>query len=123
MTRHFLFCSLALALVRWAELSSAAQAPAGTPGLDAYRKHALTHEGDVARGARLFADEQRLACAKCHSVDGRAGKAGPDLFAAGDAFGRWDLVEAVLHPSAKIAPGYGTIVVETKTGESFQGIL
>src|ERR1041385_3976467 len=123
MTRHFLFCSLALALVRWAELSSAAQAPAGTPGLDAYRKHALTHEGDVARGARLFADEQRLACAKCHSVDGRAGKAGPDLFAVGDKFGRRDLVDAVLLPSATIAPGYGTVIVETKAGVEYQGVL
>lgn len=100
-----------------------AQAPARTPGLDAYRKQALTREGDAARGARLFADEQKLACAKCHSVDGSASKAGPDLFAAGDKFGRRDLVDAVLMPSASIAPGYGTVVVETKTGEQYQGIL
>jgi putative heme-binding domain-containing protein len=103
-----------------------AQAPTGSSGnsnLDSYRKYALTHEGDVARGARLFADEQKLACARCHSVDGRAGKAGPDLFAVGDKFGRRDLVDAVLMPSAVISPGYGTVVVETKTGKEYQGIL
>jgi putative heme-binding domain-containing protein len=122
LTRHFLVCSLTLALVWSAELPSVAQA-ARIPSPDAYRKYATTHEGDVARGARLFADEQKLACAKCHSVDGRAGKAGPDLFAVGDKFGRRDLVDAVLMPSATISPGYGTVIVETKTGEEFQGIL
>ena len=93
------------------------------PDQEAYRKYALTHEGDVARGAKLFADEQRLACAKCHSIDGRANKAGPDLFAVGDKFGRRDLVDSVLIPSATISPGYGTVVVETRDGTEFQGIL
>ena len=91
--------------------------------MDAFRKFAATHEGDVARGAMLFADEQRLACAKCHSIDGSASKAGPDLFAVGEKFGRRDLVDAVLMPSATISPGYGTVIVETKAGEEFQGIL
>jgi hypothetical protein len=27
----------------------------------------------------------------------------------------------VLQPSATIAPGYGTVIVETKTGGAFQG--
>ena len=118
-----LFFSLTFALVGSPEFSSVAQAPSRTPSLDAYRKHAQTREGDVTRGARLFADEQRLACSKCHSVDGRANKAGPDLFAAGDAFGRRDLVESVLMPSATISPGYGTVIVETKAGDEFQGVL
>lgn len=96
---------------------------ASAQDIDAYRKHALTHEGDVARGKQLFNDEQRLGCSKCHSVDGRAGKAGPDLSSAGDAFGRRDLVESVLLPSATISPGYGTIIVETKSGEVIQGVL
>lgn len=94
-----------------------------TPSLEAYRQYANTHEGDVARGAKFFADDQKLACAKCHSVDGTASKAGPDLFAAGDKFGRRDLVGAVLLPSAVISPGYGTVIVETKSGEEHQGIL
>ncbi len=96
---------------------------ASVPNLDAFRRHASTREGDVARGAKLFADETRLACAKCHSVDGTASKAGPDLFAVGDKFGRRDLVEAVLLPSASIAPGYGTVVVETTAGVQYQGVL
>ena len=90
---------------------------------EAYRKFALTREGDAARGMKLFNDEQKLLCSKCHSVDGSASKAGPDLFAAGDAFGRRDLVDAVLKPSATIAPGYGTVILETKAGGAYQGTL
>jgi putative heme-binding domain-containing protein len=128
LPRHFLVGSTALILVWSAELPSHAQAPvakapAQTPSLEEYRKFALTHEGDVERGAKLFVEETRLACSKCHSVDGRATKAGPDLFAAGDAFGRRDLIDAILKPSATIAPGYGTVIVETKSGDTVQGVL
>ena len=96
---------------------------AEVPSPEAYGKFALTHDGDAARGRKLFNDDPRLLCAKCHSIDGSASKAGPDLFAAGDAFGRRDLVDAILQPSATIAPGYGTIIVETKAGAVFQGVL
>ncbi|MFT6237933.1 MAG: putative heme-binding domain-containing protein [Akkermansiaceae bacterium] len=89
---------------------------------DDYRNHALRHEGDVIRGTKLFQSES-LMCSKCHSVDGSASKAGPDLRSAGDAFGRRDLVAAVLDPSATIAPGYGTVLVETKDGQSHIGTL
>ena len=116
--RHLLVLPLLLAILRGVELPATAQAP----NLEAYRKHALTHEGDVARGSKLF-NEQKLICSNCHSVDGSANKAGPDLFAVGDKFGRRDLVDAVLNPSATISPGYGTVIVETKTGTSFTGIL
>src|ERR1051325_11137309 len=113
MTKLFSALALSLAVASFAQNTQ----------LDAYRKQALTQQGDVERGAKLFADEQLLACAKCHSIDGSASKAGPDLFAVGDKFGRRDLVEAVLAPSAVISPGYGTVIVTTKAGEEFQGIL
>ena len=127
ITKHLLIFTVSLTLWTGGRPLVAATPTAGDAAvsstLDAYRKYALTHEGDVARGASLFADEQKLACSKCHSVDGRASKAGPDLFAAGDKFGRRDLVDAVLTPSATISPGYGTIIVKTKAGTEYQGIL
>ena len=36
-----------------------------------YRQFAMQNEGDAAQGEKLFAEEQRLGCSKCHSVDGR----------------------------------------------------
>jgi len=123
LPRHFLTCALSLALSLGFEHSVTAQTPTRSPSLDVFRRYALTHEGDVTRGAKLFADEQKLACAKCHSVDGSASKAGPDLFAVGDKFGRRDLVDAMLIPSATISPGYGSTTIETKAGDEFQGVL
>ena len=101
----------------------------GTSGIgkvrspEEYRQFAMVHEGESARGKKLFADEQKVACSKCHSVDGRGLKAGPDLFSVGDQFARRDLIDALLTPSATIAVGYGTTVVETRSGEEFQGVL
>ena len=105
-----------------------AQAPAApaasqAQNLDAYRKFALTHDGDVANGTRLFTDELKPGCVKCHTVDGHGGKAGPDLYAVGDKFGRGDIIDAILQPSATIAVGYTTTIVETKAGVEYQGIV
>ena len=84
---------------------------------------ALTREGDPLRGRQLFESEQRLACTRCHTVDGTATHAGPDLRAIGDKFGRRELIEAVLSPSAKIAEGYSATTIETSSGEDYSGIL
>lgn len=88
-----------------------------------YRDFAMGREGNIAHGRALFNDEQHAACVKCHSVDGTASKAGPDLYAVGDKFPRAELIRAVLEPSASIAVGYGTTIIETKAGDEYQGIL
>ncbi len=83
----------------------------------------MTQEGAPARGKALFFDTRRTACSNCHSVDGQGGKAGPDLFAVGDKFGRREIVESVLSPSATIAVGYSTTTLETKSGQEHMGII
>jgi putative heme-binding domain-containing protein len=90
---------------------------------DDYRKFALSQGADAARGKALFFDEGKLACSKCHTVDGTGGKAGPDLFAIGDKFARPALIEAILQPSANIAVGYTTTIVTTRSGDEYTGIL
>ncbi|HEY6226757.1 MAG TPA: PQQ-dependent sugar dehydrogenase, partial [Verrucomicrobiae bacterium] len=88
-----------------------------------YREFAMSHEGDPARGKAIFNDESRAACVKCHTIDGSAGKAGPDLLAAGDKFPRRELIQSVLEPSAAIAVGYGSTTIETKDGEEVIGVI
>jgi putative heme-binding domain-containing protein len=119
LNRSLFVFSLLSAFQNGLELPVAAQAS----DLEHYRNYALTHQGDAARGMKFFNAEQKLGCVKCHSVDGHANKAGPDLFAVGDKFGRRDIVDAVLMPSATIAPGYSTTIVVTKAGDEVQGIL
>jgi putative heme-binding domain-containing protein len=119
-------CLFVLVGLTGARFTGTAQSAADTtdvPPVEAYRRFALLHEGDAARGGKLFADEQRAGCTRCHSIDGRGGKAGPDLFAIGDQYARQELIDAVLAPSGKIAVGYGTTIVDTKSGEEYQGVL
>ncbi len=93
------------------------------PNKRAYVDFAMRNDGDASRGKQLFLDEQRLACTKCHSIDGTNGKAGPDLAFVGDKFPRRELIRSILEPSAAIAVGYGTTLVETKSGDETQGIV
>ncbi len=87
-----------------------------------YRIHALRNEGNPERGRVLFNDPRTL-CFQCHTVGGNGGKAGPDLYAAGDKFSRSDLIVSVLDPSATIMMGYSTTVLLTQGGEQIEGVL
>lgn len=89
--------------------------------LQKYR-NAAQSGGEVEKGEKLFRGE-KTACATCHTVDGKGGKVGPDLYAAGDKFGRKDLVTAVLEPSASIMTGYATTVLTKRGGDSVVGVL
>ena len=85
-----------------------------------YEEFALRKKGDVEHGREVFA---KVACATCHTVDGTSGRVGPDLFAIGDKFSRRDLIRSVLEPSAVIAVGFGTTIIETKSGATFSGVV
>jgi putative heme-binding domain-containing protein len=86
-------------------------------------EYALQHSGDARRGQRVFADEAKAACVKCHATDGRTVKAGPDLSAIGDKFPRPELIHSILEPSSAVAVGYGTTIVSTKDEEEYQGVI
>jgi mono/diheme cytochrome c family protein len=65
---------------------------------------ALFHGGDASRGRRVFEDD-RSACLRCHTLDGRGGSTGPDLSLIG-THARGYLVESLVAPGARLAPGY-----------------
>ena len=93
-----------------------------TPSVKEYADFANGHDGNPVRGREMFFSE-KASCAKCHTVDGSAAKAGPDLSAVGDKFPRRELISSILEPSADIAVGYGATLVETKSGEEYLGVL
>ena len=81
MTRSISILPLLLALHSGLPLSAQAQAP----NLEAYRKHALTHEGNASRGEKLYTE----MCSQCHGDD-LAGRE-QALPLAGPEFGSvWD---------------------------------
>lgn len=93
------------------------------PAAEEYRKFALRYEGDAAAGKALFFKEELTSCSRCHSIDGSQSKAGPDLFAIGDKFGRREIIDAILNPSKEIAVGYSTTAIQTEAGDEIEGIL
>src|SRR5690242_15659496 len=88
-----------------------------------YVEFAMRHDGVVERGRQLYRNEEKTACAKCHSVDGTSSKAGPDLASIGDKFPRRELIQAVLEPSFTIAVGYGATTIETRSDQEVTGII
>ncbi len=92
------------------------------PPNEDYRKHAMSRNGNPDKGQELFAGKRAL-CSQCHTTDGSAKLAGPDLAAAGNKFSRADLILSVLEPSSNIMTGFGLSIVKTTSGETFSGIV
>jgi len=78
--------------------------------------------GDPARGRRVFFQHQQAQCMKCHAYDDRGGNAGPRLNGVGKLLSREQLLEALIEPSKRIAPGYGVVILELDDGQSASGI-
>ena len=80
--------------------------------------------GDARAGYGVFAYNPAMQCARCHRHnDEPGGEAGPNLAGIGKRVTREYILESIIKPSAKIAPGYGIVTVTRKNGSSVVGIL
>jgi putative heme-binding domain-containing protein len=102
--------------------SHAAKSPRPVPSNRAYQDFAMRTDGDASRGRDIFASEQ-TSCARCHTADGSTARVGPDLSTIGDKFPRRELIRSILEPSSTIAIGYGSTIVETRTGDEIEGVI
>ena len=82
-------------------------------------QQAVATGGDPAAGRRVFLSPQ-VGCAQCHVAEGRGRVAGPSM----DGLGRdrATLIEAIVEPAKVIHPDFRSAVVETRSGELWQGI-
>lgn len=81
-------------------------------------------DGDSIRGRELFFDAEGPApCAKCHLVGEQGGDVGPELTSIAGTRTAPFIVEAILEPSAEIASGYESILIETTAGKIIDGVL
>ncbi len=78
--------------------------------------------GDAEHGRKVFTAEGGPKCSGCHSVGGKK-RVGPDLSSIGSKLGKDGLYDAILNPSAGIAPDYYMWVIETTTQGDVIGIL
>ncbi|MEO6329511.1 MAG: HEAT repeat domain-containing protein [Ginsengibacter sp.] len=79
--------------------------------------------GDADRGRKIFFSNQSAQCMRCHSYDDIGGNAGPRLNGVATRLTRPQLLEALINPSARLAPGYGIVTVDLKNGQTISGIL
>jgi putative heme-binding domain-containing protein len=78
--------------------------------------------GDVRRGQLVF-NSPKAACAVCHAIGYMGGNVGPDLTHIGKIRTERDLLEAIVYPSASFVRSYEPVVVYTKAGRSFNGVI
>ncbi len=79
--------------------------------------------GEPEVGRRVFFRHQTAQCIRCHSYDDLGGEAGPRLNGVASRLSREQLLEALINPSARLAPGYGTVAVTLKNGKTISGVL
>jgi putative heme-binding domain-containing protein len=79
--------------------------------------------GNADRGREIFFSNQTAQCLRCHSYDDMGGNAGPRLNGVASRISQKQILEALITPSARIAPGFGTVSIELKDGRQLVGIL
>jgi len=77
--------------------------------------------GNGWRGAEQFYNNAVLPCARCHKVNGEGGEAGPDLSRIAAQHPAEYLLEAIVKPSAHIAPGFDIVTFTLANGETESG--
>ena len=78
----------------------------------------LKLKGDAARGPELIS-----RCTMCHRIDGIGNDVGPDLTAFGKAQTSEVIAQAIIDPSADIAHGFEAQVIQTKDGQTIEGLV
>jgi putative heme-binding domain-containing protein len=79
---------------------------------------------DIKEGELVFFDESRgVTCSKCHVLNGKGSKVGPDLTGIGAVQTPQYLIESVLKPSEIIVKGFETMYLMTNDGMAYNGLL
>lgn len=77
--------------------------------------------GDSDKGRELYFG--RAACATCHLHGSEGRDIGPNLTEVGQRYDRTAILDSIINPSAAIAFGYESVVIETVDDEIFSGFV
>ncbi len=113
------------------EAVEATQAEKLVAKLDALKtKGSLTDEykdtlygGNLQLGNAIFYRNQSVECIRCHNAGGEGGVVGPSLKGIGSRLTREQILQALIEPSARIAPGYGMISLKLTDGQEVTGTV
>jgi len=79
--------------------------------------------GSVADGRNIFQYNSTVQCVRCHIVGGEGTNVGPNLKGVASRLSREQLLQALIEPSARIAPGYGTTNFVLTDGQEVSGSI
>ena len=79
--------------------------------------------GNAGRGRGIFYNSESAQCVRCHAVFEYGGNVGPGLAGIGHTLTRQQLLEALIRPSARLAPGYETVLLTLADGSETAGTV
>ncbi|CAH0996123.1 hypothetical protein EMA8858_02253 [Emticicia aquatica] len=79
--------------------------------------------GNRFNGRNTFNYNSTAQCVRCHSLGGEGGSVGPNLSKIGSTLSREQILQALIEPSARLSPGYGTVSLKLKDGQEVTGTL
>jgi len=97
---------------------------AGIAKDDALAAFQVTLEGgDAENGKNIFLRNGSANCVQCHKMGDRGGDAGPNLAGIASRQDSAYILESIVNPGAKLAPGYSAIAVTMNDGSIVAGLL
>ncbi|MGZ8900839.1 MAG: c-type cytochrome, partial [Limisphaerales bacterium] len=82
--------------------------------------------GSIEEGKKIFFERAEAQCVRCHTVAGQGsegGQVGPELTKIGATRDRTYLLESLVFPNKHIAEGFQSVLVTTRDGTSFAGVV
>ena len=79
--------------------------------------------GNRFAGRTIFNNNSAAQCVRCHAIGGTGGAVGPSLTHIGEVLTREQLLQALIEPSARLAPGFGMVSLTLKDGQVVNGTL
>jgi quinoprotein glucose dehydrogenase len=85
--------------------------------------HETLYGGNAAEGRRIFYQNAAAQCIRCHVVNNQGSEVGPDLTDVAERLNREEMLQSMVNPNARIAPGFGTVSLTLESGETVRGVL
>lgn len=79
--------------------------------------------GNRFAGRNIFLNNSTAQCVRCHAIGNSGGAVGPSLTHIADVLTREQLLQALVEPSVRIAPGFGMVTLTLKDGQTVNGTL
>lgn len=90
-------------------------------GTNAYAE--TLYGGNWWAGRNVFISNPTAQCVRCHALKGSGGQVGPAMDDIGNRLTREQILESLIAPSKRIAPGYGSVVLTLTNGQEVTGLL